>query len=37
MTFGVTAAVLAAVGVAAAMLPARKAAGVEPVSVLRQD
>jgi predicted permease len=34
---GITAAVLAVVGVAAALLPARRAATLEPLSVLRQD
>ena len=37
LTFASTATVLAAIGMAAAMLPARKAAGLEPLSVLRQD
>jgi ABC-type antimicrobial peptide transport system permease subunit len=34
---GITAAVLGVVGVAAALLPARRAATLEPLSVLRQD
>jgi putative ABC transport system permease protein len=37
LTFASTAVVLAVIGTAAAMLPARKAAGLEPLSVLRQD
>jgi predicted permease len=37
LTFAGTAAVLAAIGVAAAFLPARKAANLEPLRVLRQD
>lgn len=36
-TFVLTAAVLGGIGVAAALLPARRAAGLEPLSVLRQD
>ena len=37
VTFAQTAVVLATIGVAAALLPARKAAGLEPLKVLRQD
>jgi predicted permease len=36
-TFAITAAVLGAIGVGAALLPARRAATLEPLSVLRQD
>ena len=36
-TFAITAAVLGAIGVAAALIPARRAATLEPLSVLRQD
>ncbi len=35
--FFATACVLAAVGLAAALLPARRAASIEPVKVLRQE
>jgi predicted permease len=37
VSFASTAAVLLAVGIAAAFLPAHKAAGLEPLTVLRQD
>ena len=37
MTFAGTAAILAAIGVAAAFLPARRAAGLEPSHVLRHE
>jgi ABC-type antimicrobial peptide transport system permease subunit len=36
-TFAATAGVLGAIGAAAALLPARRAAALEPLSVLRQD
>ncbi len=36
-TFAITAAVLGAIGFAAALVPARRAATLEPLSVLRQD
>jgi ABC-type antimicrobial peptide transport system permease subunit len=37
MTFGLTIAALLAIGVLAALLPARRAAAVEPIEALRHE